>query len=82
MMYGPRTTGFNVFGSFVSAIVWDCLSLVFLLTHQLFCLRGVSGAPVVTADGEMVANLSVSDLRCGAWARIQSVKYEQCTSLQ
>ncbi len=35
-----------------------------LLAFEGMLARGVSGAPVVNADGEIVANLSVSDLRC------------------
>ena len=39
------------------------MSTLLALDHML--TLGVSGAPVVTSGGEMVANLSISDLRCG-----------------
>lgn len=36
-----------------------------LLAFMQMLDAGVTGAAVVNAEGEMVANLSVSDLRCG-----------------
>jgi 5'-AMP-activated protein kinase regulatory gamma subunit len=34
-----------------------------LMAYDLMAMQGVSGAPVVTDEGELIANLSVSDLR-------------------
>ena len=44
------------------------MSTLLALDHML--TLGVSGAPVVTSGGEMVANLSISDLRCGMGVEI------------
>lgn len=37
-----------------------------LLAYQQLADAGVTGAPVVSADGQLIANLSISDIRCGA----------------
>ncbi len=34
-----------------------------LLAYHSMAQQGVNGAPVVAADGELIANLSISDLR-------------------
>src|SRR5689334_15984094 len=40
------------------------LSLAFVLRALQMMAIGLSGAPVLSADGHVIANLSISDLRC------------------
>jgi hypothetical protein len=36
-----------------------------LLAYAQLAKEGLTGAPVVSAEGELIANLSFSDIRCG-----------------
>jgi hypothetical protein len=47
-----------------------------LLAYKQLADAGVTGAPVVSPDGQLIANLSISDIRCAY--RMQHVIYVIC----